>query len=83
MAEMGKADLIKNVDTSLPIYIQGGSMDPVSDYGRGLLALKKQYDDLGVRRVDFTMYDGARHEILNELNRQEVFQDVLAWLQRL
>ena len=80
MAEMGKADLIKNVDTSLPIYIQGGSMDPVSNYGRGLLALKKQYDDLGVKRVDFTMYDGARHEILNETNRCEVYENTLAFI---
>lgn len=80
MAEMGKTELIRNVDTSLPIYIQGGSMDPVSDYGRGLIALKKQYDDLGVERVEFTMYDGGRHEILNEINRAEVYENTLAFI---
>ena len=80
MAEIGKDELIRSVDTSLPIYLQGGSMDPVSDYGRGLTALKKQYDDLGVKRVELTVYEGARHEILNETNKAEVYENTLAFI---
>ncbi len=80
MATMGKKEFISKVDTSLPIYIQGGSMDPVSDYGRGLYALKKQYDDLGVSRVELTVYEGARHEILNETNKSEVYENTLNFI---
>ncbi len=80
MATMGKKELISQVDTALPIYIQGGSMDPVSDYGRGLYALKKQYDGLGVSRVELTVYEGARHEILNETNKAEVYENTLKFI---
>ena len=83
MAEMGKIKHIKNVDLKLPIYIQGGNMDPVSDYGKGLYALKKQYDELGVERVELTVYDGARHEIFNETNKAEVYENTLAFINSL
>lgn len=75
MAAMGRKKYIKNINPNIPIYIQGGSMDPVSDMGKGLYSLKKQYDDLGVLDVRLTVYDGARHEILNEKNKEEVYNN--------
>ena len=75
MARMGKPNLIQNVPKELPIYIQGGSMDPVSDMGKGLYALQEQYVKLGIHRVELDVYEGARHEIFNELNREEVFRN--------
>lgn len=75
MARMGKSSLIQNVPKDLPIYIQGGSMDPVSDMGKGLYALQEQYVKLGIARVDLDVYEGARHEIFNELNREEAFRN--------
>lgn len=80
MAKMGKKKYLKNIDTSLPIYIQGGSMDPVSNMGKGLYALKKQYDALGVKLVRLDVYDGARHEIFNELNKEEVYRNTLEFI---
>lgn len=75
MSSMGRKRYIKNINRNLPIYIQGGSMDPVSDMGKGLYALKKQYDDLGISDVRLTVYEGARHEILNECNKEEVYRN--------
>lgn len=80
MAKMGKSKYIRNVPKDLPIYIQGGSMDPVSNLGKGLYALKKQYERLGVRLVRLDVYEGARHEIFNELNKEEVFQNTLEFI---
>jgi len=80
MAEMGKPDLIRNVPKELPVYIQGGSMDPVSDMGKGLLTLRDQYTALGLSRVELTVYEGARHEIFNETNRAEVYRNTLAFI---
>lgn len=80
MARMGKAKVIRNIPKDLPVYIQGGSMDPVSDMGKGLYALKEQYVKLGLSRVELTVYDGARHEIFNETNRMEVYRNTLAFI---
>ena len=80
MASMGKKKYIKNINRELPIYIQGGSMDPVSDMGKGLYALKAQYDALRVNHVELDVYEGARHEIFNELNREEVYQNTLKFI---
>lgn len=81
MANMGKMKHIKNVNRELPIYIQGGQMDPVSEMGKGLYALKKQYDALGVKDVRLDVYEGARHEILNEINKEEVYRNTLAFIE--
>lgn len=80
MARMGKSSLIRNVPKDLPVYIQGGSMDPVSDMGKGLYALRDQYTSLGLSRVELDVYDGARHEIFNETNRTEVYHNTLAFI---
>ena len=55
-------------------------MDPVSDQGQGLYSLKQQYDALGIRRVKLDVYPGARHEIFNELNRDEVYRNTLNFI---
>lgn len=81
MAKMGKPDLICKVPKELAVYIQGGSMDPVSDMGKGLYALREQYTALGLSRVELDVYDGARHEIFNETNRMEVYRNTLAFIE--
>ena len=60
----------------LPTYIISGSKDPVGDCGRGVL---KVYNKLRLYDCDVEMkiYNGARHELINELNREEVYRDVL------
>ena len=83
MARMGKRALTRNVSKALPIYIQGGSMDPVSDMGKGLYALRDQYTALGLSRVELSVYEGARHEIFNETNRAEVYRNTLAFIESL
>ena len=80
MAQMGKPEHTRNVSKDLPVYIQGGSMDPVSDMGKGLYALRDQYTELGLSRVELTVYDGARHEIFNETNRHEVYRNTLTFI---
>ncbi len=81
MTRMGKPELISNVPKELPVYIQGGSMDPVSDMGKGLYKLRDQYTALGLPRVELTVYDGARHEIFNETNRMEVYRNTLTFIE--
>ena len=65
----------------LPILIVSGSDDPVGDYGKGVETAYKLYKDAGIKDVQMKLYEGDRHEILNELDRQQVYQDLLEWLQ--
>jgi alpha-beta hydrolase superfamily lysophospholipase len=66
----------------LPVYIAGGSKDPVNAELVLLLALADRYQAAGLTDVTVRTYEGARHEILNETDRAEVISDLLQWLQR-
>lgn len=80
MATMGNPKGLAKISKDLPIYIQGGGMDPVSNQGQGLYSLKQQYDALGIKRVRLDVYPGARHEIFNECNREEVYRNTLNFI---
>lgn len=79
-SEMGKTKLLNNIDKRLPILILGGSNDPVSNYGKGLNGLYKQYCKLGCKNVSLKIYPGSRHEILNETNKYSVYEEILLFL---
>lgn len=76
-----KSNLLK-VPKTKPFLILSGSCDPVGGNGKLVLKLEKLYQKLGVKTVEMKLYDGARHEILNETNKQEVFDDVLNFVEK-
>lgn len=63
----------------VPILIVSGGEDPINR-ADGLQRLAEAYRARGVREVSVKIYPGARHETLNETNRDEVFADVTTWL---
>ena len=71
--------LARRIPRGLPLLFIAGSNDPVGDCGRGVRAAAKQYRDLGMVHVDEMIYQGMRHEVLNEPGRAQVYRDVLAW----
>lgn len=76
-ARVASAPLV--VSPRLPILIFNGSDDPIGGDAGGT-ALAEHYRSIGVEDVSFRPYPGARHELFNELERDEVRADVLAWL---
>lgn len=62
-----------------PVYLFSGDMDPVGDYGRGVRKVYESLRAAGVRDVQLKLYAGGRHEMLNEAERAQVYEDVLAW----
>ena len=64
---------------TLPTFIMSGGDDPVGDFGRGPHHVYKQLMVSGVSNVRLKIYDGARHELFNEINREEVFADIVAF----
>ena len=70
------------IPKSLPVFLIAGTDDPVGDYGKSVRALYGCYRKLPLADVTLKLYEGAKHELLNEINRAEVMNDVLAWMNR-
>lgn len=64
----------------LPLFIISGAQDPVGGLGKGVKEVYDMYKDAGIQDVTYKLYDQDRHEILNELDKQTVYEDILAWL---
>jgi alpha-beta hydrolase superfamily lysophospholipase len=71
---------IKNISKDLPIYIFSGDKDPVGKNGKGVLKLVKTYKGHGIKDLTHKLYEDGRHEMLNEINKEEVITDVLKWI---
>ena len=76
-----KTDIVKQIPAQLPVYLFSGSADPVHNKLKSIKRLLKLYRDHGLDVVTH-FYAGGRHEMLNETNREEVIQDVIAWLNK-
>jgi alpha-beta hydrolase superfamily lysophospholipase len=73
---------LARIPKDLPVYLLSGSSDPVTGPVKGLQKLSDAYQSAGLRDVTWKLYEGARHELLNETNRDDVTADFLAWLDR-
>jgi alpha-beta hydrolase superfamily lysophospholipase len=74
---------LEAVPKNLPIYIFSGSMDPVGGFGKGVEKLKEMYETHGLKEVSLVLYPEGRHEMLNEINRDEVIEDIVRWLNKI
>jgi alpha-beta hydrolase superfamily lysophospholipase len=68
--------------TDLPVYLAAGELDPVGGQAALVHALADRYRAAGLTDVTVRIYPGARHEVFNETNRDEVVGDLLAWIAR-
>jgi alpha-beta hydrolase superfamily lysophospholipase len=74
--------LIAAIRDDLPLLIVSGAADPLAHSGSAIELLASRYRAAGLRDVEVRVYPDARHEILNETNREEVTADVVAFLDR-
>lgn len=80
LKEVEKKENIDNVPKNLPILIFSGAQDPCGKNGKGVTRLCNTYKKHGIEDVTLKLYPEARHEVLNETNRDEVMNDVLKWV---
>ena len=69
------------VPTDLQILMISGDKDPVGEYGKGVTEVYKTLRKTGHTNTLLKLYPEARHELLNELNRDEVTADILHWFE--
>lgn len=71
---------LNKIPKNLPILIFSGDKDPVGKNGKGIIDLYNRYKNNGIKNVKYVLYKDGRHEMLNELNRDEVMEDIVQWL---
>lgn len=71
---------IASIPEDLPVYIFSGTEDPIGQWGQGPPKLAEAYKRRGIKDVLLKMYPEGRHEMLNEINRDEVTGDLIGWL---
>lgn len=70
----------KSIRRDLPVLLIAGDADPVGNYGEGVRRVWAMLGDAGVQDLTCQIWEGARHELHNETNREEVFDYVLTWI---
>jgi len=66
----------------LPVLFIAGGDDPVGSYGEGVRKAASEFKKHGMEHVDVRIYPLCRHEILNELNRREVYENTAEWIEK-
>ncbi|OSB12240.1 alpha/beta hydrolase [Paraclostridium bifermentans] len=80
--EIRNINNLKKINSKLPIYIFAGDKDPVGKFGKGITKLYENYKKVGIENVEFKLYSGGRHEMLNEINKDEVINDTINWIKQ-
>lgn len=71
---------VNQYSKKLPIFLVSGKNDPVGDMGFGVMKTYYMLEKAGIPDITYKLYENDRHEILNETDRQQVFEDLLAWM---
>ncbi|GAA0727420.1 alpha/beta hydrolase [Clostridium malenominatum] len=80
LREVNDPNNIKKISKKLPVLIISGDGDPVGNNGKDIMKLFHLYKEVGIEDVSYKLYKEARHELLNETNKDEVIEDVINWL---
>jgi alpha-beta hydrolase superfamily lysophospholipase len=81
-ARLADPEALGGIREDLPILVVSGDADPLSGGGQLVALLAQRYRDAGISDVILELFPGARHEIFNETNRDEVTAFVIDWLER-
>jgi alpha-beta hydrolase superfamily lysophospholipase len=80
LGDMTSASRLARIPKRLPIYVVAGSRDPVGGNTKSIAQLLSAYRAAGLERVAHRFYADARHELFNDINRDQVTGDLIAWL---
>ena len=73
---------LDKMNKQLPLLFVSGSKDPVGGMAKGVLRCIDAFKRSGMKDITIKLYPEGRHEMLNERNKAEVYQDILDWLER-
>lgn len=79
--QLKNTDELKKVPPLLPMLLIAGEEDPTGNYGAGVKKVYQEYLDAGLTNVKMTLFEGMRHEVLNEQDYQKVYDSIYQWIQ--
>ena len=71
---------LEKISKDLPILLISGENDPVGNFGKDVKKLYEGYKNIGLKDVNIKLYKDSRHEIINEIDRKTVYEDVFSWI---
>jgi alpha-beta hydrolase superfamily lysophospholipase len=80
LSDVHDPESMAKIDPNLPIYMFSGAKDLVGNQGGYVVALERALKRAGALDVTYKLYPNGRHEMINEPNKQQVIDDLLAWL---
>ena len=80
LSQIHRKRALAGIPRSLPVLMLVGEDDPIGSYGKTVRALERRYRANGMARVTVKTYRKARHELLNDVNRDEVTADITEWM---
>lgn len=72
---------LDRMEKSMPVLFLSGSMDPVGNYGKGVETAAEAFCNTGMERVTVKLYPEDRHDVLNELDKLTVWNDLVNWIE--
>ena len=75
-----KMSWYSKVRKDIPMLLMAGTDDPIGTYGMGVMQIYKRMVRHGFENAELKLWDGCRHELLNETNRMEVYAEIVRWL---
>ncbi|MBC7866199.1 MAG: lysophospholipase [Gloeobacteraceae cyanobacterium ES-bin-316] len=77
-----KKENISIIPTHLPVYAFAGDKDPVGIAGEGFMDLINNWKAAGLKNISYDLYKDGRHEMLNEINREEVMHNLISFIKK-
>ena len=77
-----KKENLEKMPVTLPVLFVSGTEDPVGDYSEAVKKVYRSFTDEGMQRVEMKLYEGDRHEILNETDHMTVYEDIFGWIKK-
>lgn len=84
MVGLGYIEQKKNLmamDQNLPVFFLAGGDDPVGNYGEGVRKTAEAFRKAGMKNTKLRIYPLCRHELLNEINKEEIYKDIVDWME--
>ena len=81
MKVLTKKESLERIPKDLPILFVSGKDDPVGAFGKSVTKVYEKYKAAGIHNVSIHLYQGDRHEILNEIDREKVYHDIYRWIE--
>ena len=81
MKQMERKESVYMIPKDLPILFAAGTDDPAGNCGKGVRKVYEKYKASGIQDVTLQLYAGDRHELLNETDREQVYEDLRTWME--